>query len=272
MKYIAVSVLAICCFVACSSEQKKTAASRDSTSASKPIVSNSKDTSLPAFFTPKVLSEEEQGVTVPDYGLPKVMKMIAKIQSLQDTSDGDQFTEALVERDYSSLSLREKFTYHMIHPESYSQICDILPERTDEGNRIYGQLANSFGEYTWSDRQLNYFKDNRDSVEYLMKENIIKYNKVGSNFKEAIIEMNAKEMIPFLIATYKKTGLDHYILTVLMLLMRKNAYPEFMNSVSYKKLYSVDENEYSAYLVFNKANEDLIIQRATNFYDGFHQK
>ena len=51
-----------------------------------------------------------------------------------------------------------------------------------------------------------------------------------------------------------------------MLLMKKNQYPEFKQSISYTKLYKLDTDTYSAYLNYNKANEDLIIQRATNFY------
>jgi len=166
-----------------------------------------------------------------------------------------------------------KFTYHMIHPESYSQNCDGMPERPFPESRIYGQLPNVFNEFEWSDRQLKFFKDQRDSVEQLMKTLIEKNDKVGENFMQAIDEMNAKELIPSIIDCYKKQqNKDHYILTLLLLLMKKNEYPEFLNSSSYKKLYTLNENSYTAYLVYNQANEDLIIKRALNFYNSLSVK
>jgi len=166
----------------------------------------------------------------------------------------------------------------MIHPESYSQNCSILPERTDEANRIYGHLPHIFGDYSWSERQLKFFTENRDAVEQLMKPLIQINKKIGGNFKEAIVEMNAIELIPYLIEFYNREKKDHYILTMLMLLMKENRYPEFMNSTSYSKLYGKEtgdyaiEDVYGSYLVYNKANEALIIQRATDFYNGLQAK
>ena len=209
--------------------------------------------------------------TVPPYGLKKVTALVKKIQSV-DSESGDDFSEVLDPKLYASLSLPEQFTYHMVHPESYSQNCDILPLQENEDQRIFGHFGNIFGEYYWSERQVKFFKDNRDTVVQLMKTLIEKNNSVGKNFKEAIIEMNATKLIPCLIDCYKKEKKDHYILTLLMLLMQTNKYPEFMTSSSYKKLYGQEEGQYAAYLVYNKANEDLIIQRATNFYNGLQAK
>ena len=75
-------------------------------------------------------------------------------------------------------------------------------------------------------------------------------------------------MIPFLISTYNVNKKDHDILTVLMLLMLNNEYKEFMNSLSYKKLYGDKAGSYNAFLNFNVPNEELIIKRATDFYNG----
>ncbi|OQP45153.1 hypothetical protein A4H97_32970 [Niastella yeongjuensis] len=223
-----------------------------------------------SVYEPALFIDEDQ--TVPPYGLDKVKALIRKIKYVEDPEGGESSTEMLEETQYASLSMPEKFTYHMIHPESYSQNCDPLPIRENEDQRIFGHLKDIFGEYDWSDRQLNFLRKGRDTVIQLMMPLIEKNNRIGGNFKEAIFEMNATEMIPYLIAFYNKEKKDHYILTLLMLLMKENKYPEFMNSASYKKLYAVEEGEYAAYLVYNKANEDLIIQRATNFYDGLHAK
>ena len=80
--------------------------------------------------------------------------------------------------------------------------------------------------------------DHRDSVEALMKSVINETGQVGSNFREAIVDMNGTDLIPYLIDTYQKQQeKDHYLLTVLMLLMNKNKYPEFIGSISNQKLY-----------------------------------
>lgn len=226
--------------------------------------------SIPKFYDPVLFVDKDE--TVPPYGLDKVKALVKKIPYVDDPESGETSTEVLDPKLYASLSLPEQFTYHMVHPETYSQNCDGLPAHSDKANRIYGHLTDIFGEYEWSERQLNFFKNNRDTVERLMKPLIEKSNCIGYNLKEAIVEMNATDLIPYLIDFYNKEKKDHYVLTMLMLLMKNNQYPQFMNSTSYKKLYAVEEGEYAAYLVYNKANEDLIIQRATNFYNGLQAK
>jgi hypothetical protein len=57
------------------------------------------------------------------------------------------------------------------------------------------------------------------------------------------------------------------MLTVLMNLMKDNEYEPFLLSGSYKKLYA-EETSYQSYLTDSKANEDLIIKRATDFYNA----
>ncbi|AEV97805.1 hypothetical protein Niako_1434 [Niastella koreensis GR20-10] len=208
-------------------------------------------------------------ITIPPYGVGKVDVLIEKI-AVENPRSTDE-TRTLDPKLYDSLSLPEKFTYNMIHPETYMQICSILPMREDEDKRIYGHLPNTFGEYGWSERQLIFFIKNRDTVSQLMKPVIEKSSKVGGNIKEAIVKMNGTELIPYLIDFYNREKKDHYILTVLMLLMKENQYGAFVNSFYYSKLYEPKSGEYGAYLNYNKANEDLIIQRATNFYNGLHK-
>jgi hypothetical protein len=196
----------------------------------------------------------------PPYGLSKIMELIEKIKF-----DVDNETEALDKNIYDGLTLQEKFTYNMIHPESYSQNCDAMPPIQDEDKKIFGYLPDIFGENNWSSRQRKFLKDNRDTVMALIKAAALKSKRVEANYKQAIDEINGTEMIPFLIDMYNRTKKDHDILTLLMLLMEENKYPLFMASISHRKLYG-DGGNYQAYLDFNKANEALIIKRATDFY------
>ena len=209
--------------------------------------------------------EERMTITFPPYSFSKVNDLVSKIKS-----EGDDESDVLNSKIYVKLSLREKFTYHMIHAESYSQNCDAEPPIPDEHKKIFAHLPDAFGEYNWSARQKDFFNEYKDSVIELMKESIIRTNKVGLNYKEAIIEINAVKMIPVLVDVYKKNTArrDLDILTIFMLLMKENKFEPFLKSASFTKLYG-DDNSYGSYLNYNKANEDLIIERVMSFYNGY---
>jgi hypothetical protein len=207
--------------------------------------------------------EYRRRLTVPPYGILKVRALIPKIKS--DNEDN----EALNAKDYESLSLREKFTYHMIHAESYSQNCDYIPPPKNEHLKIFAYIPDAFEEFAWSERQTKFLMSNRDSVMNLMRESMARTKKAGINFKHAILEVNAKELIPDIIAIYRSnpTVKDLDLLSLLMLLMKENEYEPFLLSGSYKKLYAEDTS-YQSFLNYNKANEELIIKRATDFYNA----
>lgn len=239
---------------------------------SEPVVSDSLDW----IYQDTSDNYSQYDTTFPPYGLAKIKALIAKLKFVEDPESGDGGTTALDKKTYASLSFNEQFTYHLIHAESYSQNCDIPPQHPKTAERIYATMPDFFGEESWSERQVNFFKNNRDSVTALLKSLIEKNPSVGGNIKEAIVEMNGTELIPTLINFYNKKKKDHFILTVLLLLMKNNNYPEFVNSTGYKKLYrepkSEEDYRIAFFLVYNKANEDLIIQRATNFCNGLQAK
>ncbi|RPE09699.1 hypothetical protein EGT74_22255 [Chitinophaga lutea] len=214
----------------------------------------------PASKESQAYAEYRSKITVPPYGLAKVKKLIAGIQAPDEDVPAKP-----ADKDYMALSLREKFTYHMIHAEIFSQNCDVQPPVQDEHKKIFGTLPDAFDEQSWSERQLNFLTSNRDSVMAIIKESVTRSKRMGVNYKHAVVEVNGKEMIPFLIDIYNTDKKDHDILTVLLLLMRKNEYQPFMASSSYRKLYG-DNADFKAYIDFNTANEALIIERATNFY------
>lgn len=197
-------------------------------------------------------------VSIPPYELAKVKALLAKIPE-------DEEGMKMPDKVYNALSFREKFTYHMIHAENYSQNCDAMPPIQDEQKKIFGNLPDAFDEYSWSDRQYNFLRSQRDSVMALIKESVTRSKRMGVNYKDAVVALNGWEMIPFLISTYQTDKKDHDILTVLLLLMKQNEYAPFLAATSFTKLYGDDAN-YRAYIDLNKANEDLIIERAGNFY------
>ncbi len=203
-----------------------------------------------------------QHLSYPPFSLDKINLIIRK-QVVSDSEDN----LVLKDKAYASLSLKEKFTYNMLHGESYSQNCDAMPPIQDEQKKIFGYLPDMFNEFTWSERQEKFLTDNKESVIALIKECASKSNRIGINLKQAILVMNAKETIPFLIKVYTSQHKDHDILSLLMLLMKENNYEPFVASTSYKKLYG-EESNYMDYLTYNKANEELILKRATDFANG----
>src|ERR1700761_1606821 len=163
--------------------------------------------------------------TIPPYGLAKVENLIRHIQVITD--DNEQGPSALLNNVYASLSVREKFTYNMIHAEDHSQNCSVIPSPSEPQKKIFGQLPDLWSEDAWSDRQMSFFKDNKDSVIALMTESIKRTGRVGLNYKHVIADINATSMIPLLIETYNLKKRDADILTVLMLLMLKAKYEPF---------------------------------------------
>lgn len=219
-------------------------------------------------------SRDEKGyelrtkMTIPPYGLTKVKKMITDIIFKEDPSgSSDGGLEAISTSQFNALSLREKFTYVMIHAELSQQNCAIPEYQNDLQKRIFGQLETGFNEASWSQRQADFLIENRDSVLKLIQESVGRSKWMGINYKEAILEMNAWSMIPFIITYIKMTPNDKDALTLLMLLMKRGEDEEFLKSTSYQKLYGTDAGYYS-YLNYNKANEDLICERANRYYKG----
>lgn len=202
-------------------------------------------------------------LSVPHYPSTKVKDAIKKYVKT-DADDNMMMKDAV----YNKFTPKEKFIYAMIHPEAYSQICDAMPPIQDEHKKIFGQLPDAFADYALSDRQTKFLEDNKETVIGFFKECIAKNNRIGVNYKQVIVNINAVAMIPFLIETYNKQKKDHDILTMLMLLMKNNNYDVFLTSTSHKKLYG-EESNYLSHLDLNKANVDLITKRATDFYNGY---
>lgn len=204
-------------------------------------------------------------ITVPPYGLSKIKTLVTRIQVQSDQDNSDMGISPLSQKDYDALSLREKFTYTMIHPEMYAQNCSIFVPQPNEDQKIFGYLISWMNEETWSERQLKFLAQNRDSVMFIIKESVARSKRMGVNYKDAIVEIHAWEMIPFLITYYKENKKDKDVLTTLMLLMKNGNYTGFVKSKSYKNLYGAADN-YESSMAFNKANEELTIQRAQAYY------
>jgi len=211
--------------------------------------------------------EARTRLTVPPYGIEKIRAMISKIIPTSEKN------EELKAADYNALSMREKFTYNMIHAESYCRDCVTASASKNEDKKIYAYLAGAYHGFAWSERQTKFFSGNRDSVIQFMKESMGRTKRAGVNFKQCMLEINAKEMIPDIIATFKanKKVKDLDLLTVLLNLMKDNEYEPFLLSGSYKKMYA-EETSYKTYLNYSQPNEDLVIKRATDFYNADRKK
>jgi hypothetical protein len=201
-----------------------------------------------------------ESLTKPSFGLAKVEALIKKYK-LRDKEDGP-----LPAAEYKKLSTGERFSYHMIYGEVSSQNCDAMPTLVDEEKHIYAYPPGAFqDERGWSDAQMASIKKNRSAFLPLLKQTILK-GKIGCNLKQAILELNAVELIPSICDVYKRKRYDHDILSVLMILMKEGKYKPFLESASYKKLYADEESSYQSFLMANKENQELIMSRAMGYY------
>jgi hypothetical protein len=227
-------------------------------------VSAAMDTSAYVYIEPSKESQAyhkyRMAFTEPHYSLAKIKKLI---KGIKQNNESDMVLPA---KQFNALTGKEKLTYCMLHAESYSQNCDVSPLVKDEQKKIFAQLEDAFDEEEWSARQTSFLKKNKDSVTIWLKACITQKNRVGLNFKRTILEINATEMIPFLVEFYKKTKKDHDILTVLLLLMENGKFQPHLKSTMRKKLYG--EDLYHAHINLNQANVDLICKRAMEYYDA----
>jgi hypothetical protein len=198
----------------------------------------------------------------PCYPLTRV-KTLIKTQ----TKKSDEDSRAMKTAAYNQLSLREKWLYTLVYPEDYSQNCDAMMPIADEHKKIFADIPYTFDEYVWSKRQQSFLQANRDSVMAFIKHCVGKTNRIGVNYKMMLLRIQAVELIPWLIQVYNIQKKDHDILTLLLQFMKEANYTPFIESAGYKKLYGPDA-VWPAYLNANKANIDLILKRATAFYES----
>jgi hypothetical protein len=198
--------------------------------------------------------------TYPKFHLEKIKKLIKTVK----VPEGGR--AVLSDAKFKALSLEEKFTYCLFHAEDETQNCDVMLPVVDEEKKIFAYFPGPFhDEYIWSPRQKNFFEANREQVIGLLSKNIRQMGRVGANFKGLIITMQLVQLIPDLVRVYKIDRKDHDILTLLMMLMAEAKYEPFLESASFKKLFS-ESAQYGNFLVANKENQDLIMSRAMALY------
>ncbi|HWD37577.1 MAG TPA: hypothetical protein VG944_01900 [Fimbriimonas sp.] len=199
--------------------------------------------------------------TDPPYGLKKVHSLIAHIK------DNGSDNKVISAKTFSALSTKEKFTYCMEHAENFAQNCDPMPPILGEESKIFSHVPDSFeGDYEWSDRQEDFMKSHRGTVVGLLRKMIHTNRRVGLNVKQAIILLDAYDLIPDLAAAYRRTPRDKDILTVYCCLMRDGKFKPFMKSITYHKLYGDESTSYKSFIAANAANAKLTTDRAMAYY------
>jgi hypothetical protein len=199
--------------------------------------------------------------TEPSYALAKIKKIAKGLK--QDKYDETKVTK----KQWDAFSLKEKFTYCMIHQESFSQNCDAEPPVEEEQKKIFAYIPDLDYEADLSNRQTDFLKKNKDSVLAWIKETATAKKRVGLNLKEAIIVSSLKQAIPFLVEFFNTAKKDGDILTTLLMLMENGKYKPHLQSQMREKLYG-SSGSWPRFVNFNKANTELILKRAMEYYNA----
>lgn len=205
-------------------------------------------------------SEFRHASVEPTWGLAKIKAIVKGLKEDEDMN------RRVSDKVFNSWTLQEKFTYTMIHGEDFSQNCDMMPMILDEHKKVFSYFPGAFGdEAAWSERQTKFLEANRTKVIDLMKQTILSKNRVGNNFKNAIWNLNAVELIPTMVTVYSRDKKDHDILTLMMLMMKDAKFPAFLKTSTYKKLYGSEEN-WRSYVMYSPALYKETISLAGGFY------
>lgn len=202
---------------------------------------------------------------VSPFKTPQVDKIIKGFGKQQDEEN-----QEISEERFNGLSFEEKFNYTLWHPENYEQNCDPNGAMIYKPTKIYGYISDCFQEMGFSEKQINFLKENKSKIFEIIKKDAVKSNRIWCNYKWAIVYLEAYDQIPFIIDVYNK-GLrkDNDMLALLCYLMNSAEYQPFAKSAMYKKLYM---GEMSGSIENTKANQDLIISRAMAFYKSKQKK
>jgi len=201
----------------------------------------------------------------PAYGLEKVRRLIT------NGKKEDQFEEELepplTTGQFGALSLEEKFTYVMIHPEEFNQACYIAPVVVGEEHLIFGRLPGpGAGLRQWSAGQRAFLKESKPELIELLKKEIGGHEHVGLNVKTAVADIDAYPLIPSIVAAANRNKKDLDLLTVLSILMKDGRYRPFENTDIYRKLYGPKSND-SVGVPDSVTTRNFIINQARAFYE-----
>ncbi|HLK16987.1 MAG TPA: hypothetical protein VKT78_19435 [Fimbriimonadaceae bacterium] len=198
--------------------------------------------------------------TPPAYGFQKVQRLVNRIKA------NNEDNLVLPAREYNALTTNEKFTYCMVHAENLDQNCAEMPAIVGESRKIFAYTPGPFfDQYTWSPRQMQFLKGHRGTVVQLLRATIKRRRRVGVNLKKAMVELEAKELIPDILAVFKHGQKDKDILTVCCNLMKSGSFKPFVASKMYKTLYGDEASSYKSFLPATPATEKQIIVWATKF-------
>ncbi|TWP22734.1 hypothetical protein ETU08_11000 [Apibacter muscae] len=206
---------------------------------------------------------------IPTYKFSKISKLLAKsgIKNISNNGSENKIVPVILsDEDFNQLSFKEKFTYVMAYPENLNKNI-ILNTSLDRNDKINAHLPYHDQDIIWSIREIDFLRNNRNEVLKLIKENSLKQPNIGLNFKLILRELNATEMIPFLISSFKKSDKkDYEILTLLMLLVKDNNYFPFMKSNICYHLYIQNKDSNEMYLDILESNVGYILSTAKNYY------
>lgn len=203
---------------------------------------------------------------------PSVEKMVDKhLDFLQKKSkDKEELfyisTPPLPDSVFSKMVPVEYFVYAHSYPESYMQTCSFSGYDKDEKQKLFAHIPLRIDGACMSHRQAVSLEKHRDSTLTYLTRCITNTGDVPLAYKRTILDLNAFELIPLMLTIEKAhPAKDTYLYSLLMELMIKGKFANFMQSSLYSELHG-EGKPYRTSIATTKEKRQLIVSMAADYF------
>ena len=224
------------------------------------------------FGQNSLLKKEAIDIGDTELGYPKNAKGLIQ-RKVGIVQDNTELNTLISDAMFRSFTEEEKFAFCIAYPENFYQNCAGVATTFNnlKTKRLYGYLSTGDG-YMLSPRQDSCLQSIRNYLMNAIKQDAEVKGYLPKNYKQALISIDAVEMIPWLVDFFKRKTKekDGDILTIFFQLMVNHQYPPFMQSKSYQWLFVYSETRPNS-IEFNSANGKLTIERVMGLYSSIQK-
>lgn len=205
--------------------------------------------------------------------MPPCVPPSEKLEAMLANKNSKDGSAKLTEEEFESLNFVEHFIHAFYHPESNTSSGSASSLPKDILQKIPAAQPRRGDGFTMSDRQRKALVNNRDKTIAMISQCIKISGQINTEFKRMITNLDAYEMIPWLIEVSRESKVkDPYLVTLLCELMSRGYMP-FIESDIYQQLYpeglpDFSEALYKRSIPFTKTNYEKILGLANGYYNS----